>query len=239
MLQEGYLEILAPTLDTPNARRVRSHMARYRGVHLACFGTPDADFEHQRLAAHGFEPEPVVALQRTLNTGESARFKVVYVPPRKMPEGRVQYVEQLTPGQLWKKPFVNRLSLKEVFVVAKNPARTAARWAEFAGLLPRAQGEMVRLDTARGSVLVATRKTLSRLLGNAPPAPGIAGYSLACKDPRAMAGRCRKAGLAVKRGGGGYVVRLPPALGGTWLLLNASSASSSTPRSSRRASSRR
>jgi len=42
MLEEGYIEILAPTLDTPNARRVRSHMARYDGVHLACFGTPDA-----------------------------------------------------------------------------------------------------------------------------------------------------------------------------------------------------
>src|SRR5687768_3347198 len=54
MLEEGYIEILAPTLDTPIAERVRSRMARYEGVHLACFGTPDAEAEHRRLAARGF-----------------------------------------------------------------------------------------------------------------------------------------------------------------------------------------
>src|SRR3954465_9677725 len=63
MLEEGYIEILAPTLDTPNARRVQDHMARYRGGHPARFGTPDAESEHRRLAAHGFEPEPVVSLE--------------------------------------------------------------------------------------------------------------------------------------------------------------------------------
>ena len=88
MLEEGYIEILAPTLDTPHAQRVRERMARYDGVHLACFGTPDAETEHQRLAGHGFEPEPLVSLERTLEGGEKVRFKVVYVPPAKMPEGR-------------------------------------------------------------------------------------------------------------------------------------------------------
>ena len=101
MLEEGYIEILAPTLDTPNAQRVRERMARYDGVHLACFGTPDAEAEHRRLAAQGFEPEPLVNLERTLEGGETVRFKVVYVPPAKMPEGRVQYVEQLTPEAIW------------------------------------------------------------------------------------------------------------------------------------------
>ncbi|MGH8705960.1 MAG: VOC family protein, partial [Burkholderiales bacterium] len=53
MLEGGYLEFLAPTADTPNARRLRAAMDRYRGVHLACFGTPAAEEEHARLAAHG------------------------------------------------------------------------------------------------------------------------------------------------------------------------------------------
>ena len=55
MFEQGYIEILAPTLDTPNAQRVREHMARYGGVHLVCFGTPGAEAERARLAAHGFE----------------------------------------------------------------------------------------------------------------------------------------------------------------------------------------
>ncbi|HWV90185.1 MAG TPA: VOC family protein, partial [Burkholderiales bacterium] len=90
MLEEGYLELLAPTLDTPHAQRVRERMKLFVGVHLACFGTPDAAAEHARLAAHGFEPEPVVNLQRDVEGGK-ARFNVIYVPRDKMPEGRVQY----------------------------------------------------------------------------------------------------------------------------------------------------
>jgi spermidine synthase len=42
MLEHGYLEFLAPTADTPNAQRLRATMQRYPGVHLCCFGTPDA-----------------------------------------------------------------------------------------------------------------------------------------------------------------------------------------------------
>src|SRR6184192_3202100 len=62
MLKEGYLELLAPTHDTPAAQRMRGLMARYAGVHVVCFGTPDAEGEHRRLQAHGFEPQPLVAL---------------------------------------------------------------------------------------------------------------------------------------------------------------------------------
>src|ERR1051325_2149729 len=80
MFEEGYVEILAPTLDTPNARRVRAHMARYAGVPLASFGTPDAPCEHARLAAQRFEPEPLVNLSREVDGGETVRLGVVYVP---------------------------------------------------------------------------------------------------------------------------------------------------------------
>src|SRR5688572_32082860 len=91
MLEEGYLELLAPSqehaADTPHAQRVRGLMKRYDGVHLACFGTPDAPAEQARLGAQGFEPEPLVDLERKLDDGEFVRFKVVYVPPGKMAEG--------------------------------------------------------------------------------------------------------------------------------------------------------
>jgi len=217
MLPQGYLEFLAPTMDTPNAAKLRTAMARYSGVHLACFGTPDAAFEHRRLAAHGFDPE-LINLQRKLDSGEQLRFNVVYVAPGKMPEGRVQYCEHLTPEHLWKDEYVNPLSLEEIYVVARNPAQTAARWATFAGLLPRREGDMVRLDTARGRIAVATRKILSQFLGNVPAAPGIAGYRLGCRSPARLAERCASAGAKVKRSGKRYAVTLPAALGGTWLL---------------------
>jgi len=214
MLEEGYLELLAPTMDTPNAQRVRDRMKRFVGVHLACFGTPDAAAEHARLGAHGFEPEPLVSLERKIETGESVRFSVVYVPPGKMAEGRVQYCEHLTPAQVWRQGFVNPFGLSALYVVADDPAQTAARWGRFAGLLPQPRGEFVELQCARGRVVIGTVRTLSGLLGQVPSAPALAGYALSCSDPEAFAARCSKAGLKVH----GDAVRLPPALGGTWLL---------------------
>jgi hypothetical protein len=214
MLDEGYLELLAPTMDTPNAQRVRERMKLFVGVHLACFGTPDAAAEQRRLADHGFEPEPVVALQRKIDTGDSVGFRVVYVPAGKMPEGRVQYCEHLTPELVWREGFVNPFRLRAVYVVADDPEETAARWGRFGGLLPRPEDGFVRLDTARGRVVIGTRKNLERVLGHAPAAPALAGYALACAAPDAFAARCRKAGLEVA----GRVVTLPATLGGTWLL---------------------
>ena len=221
MLERGYIEILAPTLDTPHARRVRSRMALYDGVHLACFGTPEAEAEHRRLAAHGFDPEPLVDLQRQTRDG-AVRFKVIYVPPDKMPEGRIQYVQQLTPEVIWTAASLAHSNditgLEAIYVVAEDPSEVAARWARFSALLPRPEGELVRLDCARGRVFVGTRKDLEEILGMAPPAPGLAGYGLACQDPDAFARKCSEKRLEVRKTPAGYAVELPPALGGVWLI---------------------
>ena len=213
MLEEGYIELLAPTHDTPPANRMRSLMRRYDGVHLMCYGTPDAEGEHRRLAAHGFEPQPLVALQRRVKGG-TAKFKVVRLPPAKMPEGRIQYVQQLTPQHLWRKGDVNAARLAQVFIVAADPIETAARWARFGALLPTPHRGGTIFHTARGRVFIGTRETVAGIIGDAPPAPGIAGYDLRVRDVRAFAKRCKKAGLEVK----GVSVKLPPSLGGCWRL---------------------
>jgi hypothetical protein len=210
MLAQGYIEILAPTHETPAAQRMRALMQRYSGVHLVCFGTPDAGEEHERLEAHGFEPQPLVDLRRKVDGG-TARFKVVRLPAEKMPEGRIQYVEHLTPQHLWRKGEVNDLRLEEVFIVAKKPAHAAARWAEFAGLIPKPVRNGIRLETERGSVFFST----SDHFGDAPKAPAIAGYRLACRHPDKLAARCRKAGIAVEKRGSRYRAKLPASLGGT------------------------
>jgi hypothetical protein len=220
MLAEGYLEILAPTHDTPNAIRMRRSMRRYRGVHLACFGTPAAEEEHFRLQAHGFAPQPLVRLERKVEDGMTVRFSVVRAAPGKMPEGRVQYVEHLVPEAIWRPVHLRHrngvLGLAAAYVSATNPPRAAARWARFMGGLPRREGKLIALETDRGKVLIGTRAQVRALLGAAPPAPGIAGYALACRDPKAFARRCRAAGLKVNRNLG---VVLPPVLGGAWRLV--------------------
>lgn len=220
MLEQGYLEFLAPTTDTPNAQRMRKSMKRYRGVHLVCFGTPVAAEEHFRLANHGFAPQPIVRLERRVEDGMKVRFAVVRAAPGKMPEGRVQYVEHLAPQAIWRAQHLRHrngvIGLAATYVVATNPVRTAVRWARFMAGIPRREGKLVSLETDRGKVLIGTRARMKRLLGAAPPAPGIAGYALACKDPKAFARRCAAAGLKVNRN---LTVVLPPALGGAWHLV--------------------
>lgn len=220
MLRDGYLEFLSPTLDTPNAQRMRKSMRRYRGVHLVCFGTPAAEEEHFRLQNHGFDPQPIVRLERRVEDGMTARFSVVRAAPGKMPEGRVQYVQHLVPEAIWRPQHLKHRNgvagLAAAYVVAADPVRVAARWARFMGGLPRREGGLVSLETDRGKVLIGTRAQMKALLGAAPRSPGIAGYALACRDPKGFARRCAAAGLEVNRRLG---VVLPHALGGAWHLV--------------------
>jgi hypothetical protein len=223
MLEHGYLEFLAPTMDTPNAQRLRATMQRYPGVHLCCFGTPDAEGEHRRLKDHGFEPQPLVNLSRKLDDGSMARFSVARPSASSMPEGRIQFVQHLAPEALWRPQYLghtnNVVKLACVFAVAADPVEAAARWGHFAALLPRPAGAYVHLPASRGHVLVGTRESWSFLLGDAPAGPALAGYALECRDPRILVSRCEVLGLPLRRLRDElYAVALPEALGGSWIF---------------------
>ncbi len=223
MLEEGYLEFLAPTADTPSAQRLRAAMQRYAGVHLACFGTPAAEEERARLEAHGFEPQPLVELERRTQEG-LARFRVVRAAPEAMPEGRVQFVQHLAPGVIWHRRWMGHANgvrkLACVFVVADDPVAAAARWARFGALLPAPAGRYVRLRSDRGSVLIGRPQEWQALLGEEAPAPpALAGYALECRDPDALAARVAAAGAATRRLRRNlYAASLPPALGSAWVF---------------------
>jgi hypothetical protein len=199
MLEQGYVELLAPRPD--------------RGLRLACFGTPDAAAEHRRLTDHGFKPGAVVDLSRKIPSGKLARFKVVRPGPETMPEARIQYVQHLTPQHLWQKRYVNDFRLEGLFVAAADPVAAAARWARFTGLIPQRTDEGIRLETARGSVLVA-----KRFAWRTPASPALAGYQLACRHPQEFAARCSAAGIRVKQVGSRYAAQLPAVLGGLWVF---------------------
>lgn len=223
MLEHGYLEFLAPTSDTPNAQRLRASMRRYAGVHLCCFGTPDAEAEQSRLKTHGFEPQPLVQLSREVQDGMKAQFKVVRAAPEKMPEGRIQFVQHQTPETIWRPEYLGHANsavrLACVFVVAEDAVAAAARWARFAALLPRPAGTFVHLPTARGHILIGGRESWAALLGDAPAAPALAGYALECRDPAPLISRCKLLGLALRKLRENlYAVSLPQALGSAWIF---------------------
>ncbi len=223
MLEHGYLEFLTPTSDTPNARRVRASMQHYPGVHLACFGTPDAEGEQVRLQTHGFEPQPLVHLNRQVPTGEMARFSVVIPSIQAMPEGRIQFVQHHTPEAIWRPQYLghtnNVVKLACAFVVAEDPVAAAARWARFSALLPQPAGAFVHLAASRGHVLFGSRESWTALLGDAPAPPALAGYALECRDPAILLSRCKLLGLPLRQIRDElYAVALPEALGGCWIF---------------------
>lgn len=226
MLEQGYLEFLTPTADTPNAQRLRAAMNRYPGVHLACFGTPAAEAEHARLGWHGFDPQPLVHLERPVEfagNSATARFKVVRAAPERMPEGRIQFVEHLTPDALWQSRYLahsnSATRLACVFVVAEDVVQAGARWAGFSALLPRRAGNFVHLETARGHVLIGARRDWEATLGDAPRAPALAGYALECRDPKAVVSRCGRLGMKPRQLRDNlYAVTLPGTLGGAWVF---------------------
>ncbi|MDA0226088.1 MAG: VOC family protein [Proteobacteria bacterium] len=238
MLEAGYLEILAPTTDTPNARRLREAMARYRGVHILALGTPDAQFEFAQLARHRFEPLPTVHLERDIETADGAvlraQFSVQRVPPERMPEGRVQFCEQKTPEALWQPRWLGHANgvtaLAAVFVCVEDRIAAGARYAEFAAAMPAPAGDFVRLDTARGLVFIGERAACASLLGESPAAPALAGYALACRDPEALATRLERLGCSPTRVGDLWRATLPPALGSSWLFGPAEALENGLPR---------
>jgi hypothetical protein len=147
----------------------------------------------------------------------------VRAAPEKMPEGRIQFVQHLAPEAIWRPQYLGHtntvVKLACVFVVAGDPAAAAARWAEFGALLPRPAGGYVHLPSARGHVLVGVCENWQELLGDAPPAPALAGIALECRDPSILRSRCGRLGLAVRiLRENLYSVALPEALGGRWLF---------------------
>jgi hypothetical protein len=202
MLEAGYVEILAPTMDTPNAAAGASDEALRRRASAAASARPSRRRSIRGSPRMASSPSRF-NLARNLQDGTPVRFNVVYVPPAKMPEGRIQYCEHLTQAEMWRESWVNRgLRLDAAFVVAEDPAEVAARWARYTGVLPRRDGDFVELPLARGKVIIGSRAALVRLLGEAPPAPALAGYALSTG----------------KRGEKRRVVKLPPSLGGVWVI---------------------
>ena len=225
MLRQGYLEFLTAVSDTPLARRFQAAVSHYTGLHLIAFAVADAEDVPARLEKQGFAPEPPVNLRRPVEmpdgTAGEARFTVVRVPPKAMPEGRIQILTHHTEAAVWQERYVEQPnavdSLQAVALVVEDPRSVAARYSRFINRPVERRGDgRWRMPLDRGVLVFMDASTLAEHLpGLAPPAtPWIAGHALGSSDP-AAARRWFDAGAEkVAEGEGEASYRLPPALGG-------------------------
>jgi len=227
MLEQGYLEFLTPTGDTPVATQLRTAIQRYVGAHLVAFGTSSPEADYGRIDKAGFKPLPPVDLQRQIGTetGEStARFTVVRVPPGAMAEGRIQYCQHHTPELVWQSRWTahaNRAAgLAGVILHVADAQEAAQRYARYSGLLAQLSGSVWRLSTARGYLIFVDKDTLHRRLGlSAPALPWIAGCVLKSHDIDATGNFLRRAGIAVHvLGNQRLLVKPPQAVGGLMIF---------------------
>ena len=227
MLKRGYLELLTPTGDTNVAGELRTAIKKYVGPHLIAFGTADPKADYERLDRMGFRPADLIALQREIDTPdgrETARFTVVRVPPETMAEGRIQYCQHHTPELLWQSRWLAHpncaRALNGVILCTADPREAAQRYARYTGLLPHVNGNVWRVDTARGYLLFLDPATIELRLETTPPRlPWIVGCIVESDDVAVSNDYLCKRGTAVHAlGSHRLLVKLPASAGGIMIF---------------------
>lgn len=225
MLEEGYLELLTPTSDTPVAREVRRALARHVGVHLAAFEVANAGAERERLVAAGFAQRPTVSLEReteTENGGRATlRFTVVRPEVGCLPEGRVQFLTHHTPDLLWQPRWLEHANsargLTDMLFCVDDAQEAAERYTRYLGTHPEPVPGGVVFQLTRGRLaLLETGQAAAALPGAPLPAPPcMAAYAIACGDLDATRALLAARGVDFHVAGEAVLwVSAPPALGG-------------------------
>jgi hypothetical protein len=234
MLDRGYLEVLFRTADTPLGREFDVAMARYRGVHLAAFAVADARAIHARLAQSGFRMQPLVAMQRPVETEagqDIAAFSVVRIVPGEMPEGRIQALTHLTERTVWQPRWLTHpngaVGLLDVVIAETDVEEASGRFRRFLHRDAHADpfGPAFHLD--RGRVQLVTAAALARLFAGLviPDLPFMAAYAIAVRSLEQTAACLHAGDVAFERQAGYVIAPFPDDLGvGCWVFVESASA---------------
>ena len=104
MFGGGYIELIAVVDDSAPDYGLGARIARYEGVHILALATREPGAVADRLTAAGIAADGPLYLERGADLGGTtgtARFERVVFPADTVPEGRIFYIDQLTPELLW------------------------------------------------------------------------------------------------------------------------------------------
>lgn len=214
MLGRGYIELVAVVDPTLDLRGIPEGLARYAGMHIVAFDTPDPEQRIAALREAGFAAEPGV-LQRYIDTADGprlARFSQVRTPRQAMPEGLILTLRHETPELLWQARYMNHpngaRALAAAIVAVEDVDAAAARYARYLGVPgERRDGQAwFRLRSGRLG-LVDAAALAARLPGSPAPAlPFPAALAVEVDDLSRTAAVLDHNQVAYRRAGGQLTV---------------------------------
>ena len=228
MLARGYIEALFKTADTPLGHELETALVRNAGVHLAAFAVADAAAAHRRLTAAGFRMQPLVQMQRPVDTGAApgtAAFTLARLVPGEMAEGRIQILTHHSEAMVWQPRWLahpnGALALTRIVIAVADPQEAAVRFARFTGRAAAraASGLSIALD--RGCVDLVGQDAFARLLPEIPiPSLPFAGaYGIRVASLLRTDDLLARAGLPTRWNEQELVAAFPAELGrGAWLF---------------------
>ncbi len=231
MLRGGYLEMLFKTADTSLGAEFDMARARYPGLHLVAFAIADAPASHRRLERSGFPMQPLVAMQRPVDTADGpgiAAFEVVRLAPGVMPEGRVQVLRHLTEHTVWQPRWLEHPNgarcLRSLVIVVADLREAAERFSRFTGRPVQMADGACRISLDRGILeFVDTATWNERWPAIEVPSLPYMGQCVIEVASLDQVKRCLEAGgFAPQSSGDGLSIAFPEALGhGIWTFVAA------------------
>jgi hypothetical protein len=228
MFARGYIEVLFKTTDTPLAHELEIAIARYPGIHLAAFAVADAAAAHRRLSAQAFRMQPLLEMQRPVDSDGSpgtAAFTLARLVAGEMPEGRIQILTHRTERMVWQPRWLahpnGALALRGILIAVADVAEAAQRFTRFTGreAAPTPLGQTIALD--RGSIDLLDAETFGRLLPEVaiPSLPFIGAYAIRVRSLANLAELLQHAGLSSRRREHELIATYPDELGrGAWIF---------------------
>jgi hypothetical protein len=228
MFARGYIEVLFKTADTPLGDQLERAIARHPGVHLAAFAVAEAALAHRRLTREGFRTQPLVQMQRPVDTGGApgtAAFTLARVEPGETPEGRIQILTHRTEAMVWQPRWLSHpngaRALTGITIAVGDLEDAARRFARFTGRDTKSSPLGQTIELERGRVYIVTVETFARVLPEVPipSLPFIGAYSIRVASVAALDEMLQRAGLHTRRREQDLVVPFPEELGrGAWLF---------------------
>jgi hypothetical protein len=228
MFARGYVEILFKASDTPIARELDAAIGRHAGLHLAAFAVADAAAAHRRLGAAGFRTQPLIAMQRPVETvagADIAAFTLARLVPGQMPEGRIQMLTHRTEHTVWQPRWLEHPNgarkLVALTIAVADVGEAAARFARFTGRAAVAcvGGRAIALD--RGRVELVTAEAFGSRFPEVaiPSLPFMGACTIAVASVAGTEEVLRRAGIASRRAGEQLIALFPDELGaGAWMF---------------------